>query len=91
MRKHSGAAAGFPIGVIVPERGEVGASDGSGLVSLRCSGGVGGWCAWCCVGEGGWRNRVGTWRGEARCRSSGLSSLRCGAVRCLCETVVRGS
>jgi hypothetical protein len=61
------AAAG---GVTVPDRGDVGASDGSGLVSLRCSGGDSGWCgpARGGVGDGdaGCRNRVGTWRGEAR-------------------------
>ena len=94
MRKHS-VAAGGARGVTVPERGDVGASEGSGLVSLRFSGGDSGWCMrtgdGVGDGEGGCRNRVGTWRGEARCRSGGRSALRGGAVRCLCETVLRGS
>jgi hypothetical protein len=92
MRKHS-VEAGGASGVTVPERGDAGASEGSGLVSLRCSGGDSGWCVRTGdgVGEGGCRSRVGTWRGEARCRSGGRSALRGGAVRCLCETVLRGS
>ena len=69
------AAAG---GVTVPGRGDVGAVDGSGLVSLRlrCSGGER--CGPACdgvgdgdVGDAGCRNRVGTWRGDARWMSGG--------------------
>ena len=59
-------------GVAVPDRGDVGAVDGSGLVSLRYSGGCGPGGG---VGEGdgdsGCRSRVGTWRGEARWMSGG--------------------
>jgi hypothetical protein len=62
IMKHSVVAAAG--GVTVPERGDVGASEGSGLVSLRCSGGDSGWCGPACSGtgdgDGGCRSRAGT-------------------------------
>ena len=88
-------------GVTVPALGDVGAVEGSRLVSpSRYSGGCGpgGGTGEGDDGDTGCRNRVGTWRGDARWMSGGTSvgsrlwSRLCdGAARCLCEIELRGS